>query len=53
VIVDLLDAGAALEPLLLQRGFEAFRTFERMLLDRDRLPGLPAELMVAAGPEFG
>jgi GNAT superfamily N-acetyltransferase len=53
VIVDLLEAGAALEPLLLQRGFDAFRTFERMLLDRDRLPGLPGELMVAAGPEFG
>ncbi len=53
VIVDLLEAGAALEPLLMMRGFEAFRTFERMLLDRDDLPGIARELMLAAGPEFG
>lgn len=53
VIADVLDAGAALAPVLAGHGFEAFRTFERMLLDRDTLPGAPATLMVAAGPEFG
>jgi hypothetical protein len=53
VIVDLLAAGAALEPVLLQHGFEAFRTFERMLLDGESLPGIPSQLMAAAGPEFG
>jgi GNAT superfamily N-acetyltransferase len=51
-ILDVLDAGACLRPLLEERGFEAFRSFERMVLDRDDLPGTPA-LMVAAGPEFG
>lgn len=53
VIVDLLAAGAALEPVLALHGFEAFRTFERMLLDGDGLPGIPSQLMAAAGPEFG
>ncbi len=53
VIVDLLAAGAALEPVLAQHGFEAFRTFERMLLDGDSLPGIPSQLLAAAGPEFG
>jgi hypothetical protein len=53
VIVDLLDAGTALRPVLEKHGFEAFRTFERMVLDRDELPGEPQALMVAAGPEFG
>lgn len=53
VILDVLDAGAALHPVLTKYGFEAFRTFERMVLDRDALPGVPSTLMVAAGPEFG
>lgn len=53
VIVDLLDAGAGLRPLLASHGFEAFRTFERMILDRADLPGMPANVMIAAGPEFG
>ncbi|MCT8972928.1 GNAT family N-acetyltransferase [Microbaculum marinisediminis] len=53
VIVDLLDAGSALAPVLEAHGFEAFRTFERMILDRDALPGQPSALMVAIGPEFG
>jgi hypothetical protein len=53
VIVDLLAAGSALEPVLSQHGFEAFRTFERMMLDGDRLPGAASQMMAAAGPEFG
>lgn len=53
VILDVLDAGAALRPVLTKYGFEAFRTFERMVLDRDALPGVPSTLMAAAGPEFG
>ncbi len=53
VILDVLDAGAALEPVLAQYGFEAFRSFKRMVLDRNSLPGTPATLLVAAGPEFG
>ena len=53
VILDVLDAGAGLNPVLEKHGFEAFRGFERMVLDRDGLPGEPAALMVAAGPEFG
>lgn len=53
VIIDVLDAGAILGPTLSRHGFEAFRTFERMVLDRDGLPGEPSLLRVAAGPEFG
>ncbi len=53
VILDVLDAGACLQPVLVKQGFAAFRTFERMVLDRENLPGLPSKLMVAAGPEFG
>lgn len=53
VILDVLDAGTALGPVLTKHGFEAFRTFERMVLDSDALPGAPPTLMAAAGPEFG
>ena len=53
VILDVLDAGAGLNPVLEKHGFEAFRGFQRMVLDRPDLPGEPAALMVAAGPEFG
>lgn len=53
VILDVLDAGEGLNPVLEKHGFEAFRTFERMVLDRDDLPGIVSEVMIAAGPEFG
>lgn len=53
VILDVLDAGEGLHPVLEKHGFEAFRTFERMVLDRDDLPGIVSDVMVAAGPEFG
>ncbi|MDQ6434815.1 GNAT family N-acetyltransferase [Mesorhizobium sp. LHD-90] len=53
VILDVLDAGTGLNAVLDKSGFEAFRGFERMVLDRPDLPGEPAALMVAAGPEFG
>jgi GNAT superfamily N-acetyltransferase len=53
VILDVLDAGKGLNPVLEKHGFEEFRGFERMVLDRDGLPGEPVALMVAAGPEFG
>ena len=53
VILDVLDAGEGLKPVLEKHGFEAFRDFQRMVLDRPDLPGEPAALMVAAGPEFG
>ena len=52
-IMDVLDAGAGLHTVLTNHGFEPFRSFERMILDRDELPGIPSTLMVAAGPEFG
>ena len=51
--VSVLDAGEGLHPVLEKHGFEAFRTFERMVLDRHDLPGIASDLMVAAGPEFG
>jgi hypothetical protein len=53
VIVDVLDAGDSLVPVLKDHGFTLERDFERMGLGCDRLPGRPAQLMVAAGPEFG
>ncbi|WP_442579402.1 GNAT family N-acetyltransferase [Mesorhizobium sp. ASY16-5R] len=53
VILDVLDAGAGLNPVLEKHGFDAFRGFERMVLGRNGLPSQPAALMVAAGPEFG
>jgi GNAT superfamily N-acetyltransferase len=53
VILDVLEAGAGLNAVLEKRRFEAFRGFQRMVLDRPDLPGEPAALMVAAGPEFG
>ncbi|MEW9807095.1 GNAT family N-acetyltransferase [Mesorhizobium marinum] len=53
VIIDLLDAGSHLRPSLERRGMEAFRTFERMVLDRRDLPGAPDRMLIAAGPEFG
>ncbi len=53
VILDVLDAGEGLHPVLEKHGFEAFRTFERMVLDRNDLPGIVSDVMVAAGPEFG
>ncbi len=52
-IVDVLDAGTCLEPLLRSHGFEAFRNFERMCWTGTILPGIPSAMMVAAGPEFG
>lgn len=53
VILDVLEAGAGLNAVLEKYGFEAFRGFERMVLDRHDLPGERAALMAAAGPEFG
>ena len=53
VFVDVLEAGAALGPALARRGFRVQRGFTRMALGRAVLPGDPARLLVAAGPEFG
>ncbi len=53
MIVDVLDAGEALVPVLEDHGFTLKRDFERMALGCDVLPGEPRQLMVAAGPEFG
>jgi len=53
VVIDLLDAGAALEPMLRARGFRPLRRFQRMALGADVLPGEPARTLAAAGPEFG
>ncbi len=53
VVIDLLQAGEELTSDLAQRGFTARRGFCRMALGRDTLPGTPARLLSAAGPEFG
>lgn len=53
VVVDILDAGSALIPLLTSHGFRRQRCFTRMGLGLAKLPGNPAYLLAAAGPEFG
>ena len=53
IVIDLLEAGADLTPWLTQRGFTPRRGFCRMAHGRDTLPGAPARLLAAAGPEFG
>jgi GNAT superfamily N-acetyltransferase len=53
VFLDLLESGKDLAPLLEARGFRIQRRFYRMALGRDTLPGDPAQLVCAAGPEFG
>jgi GNAT superfamily N-acetyltransferase len=53
VLVDVLDAGRVLLPTLTARGFRLQRPFTRMALGLAALPGNPALMMAAAGPEFG
>ncbi len=53
VLVDVLDAGSVLIPILTEHGFRRQRCFTRMALGLAALPGDPSQLMAAAGPEFG
>jgi GNAT superfamily N-acetyltransferase len=53
VFVDVLDAGSSLIPTLTSLGFRRQRPFTRMALGLSTLPGNPAHLLAAAGPEFG
>jgi GNAT superfamily N-acetyltransferase len=53
VVVDVLDAGKVLIPTLTAHNFRRLRSFTRMALGLAALPGNPAQLMAAAGPEFG
>jgi GNAT superfamily N-acetyltransferase len=53
VYVDVLDAGRGLIPTLISLGFRPQRQFTRMALGISQLPGNPARLLAAAGPEFG
>jgi GNAT superfamily N-acetyltransferase len=53
VFLDLMDGWKSLAPLLEARGFRRQRPFRRMALGRNTLPGDPARLVCAAGPEFG
>jgi GNAT superfamily N-acetyltransferase len=53
VILDVLDAGKVLIPTLTSRDFRKRRSFTRMALGLAALPGNPAHLLAAAGPEFG
>ncbi len=53
VFVDVLDAGSGLIPILTAHGFHRQRHFTRMALGLSALPGNPAHLLAAAGPEFG
>jgi hypothetical protein len=53
IFLDLLDPWTSLVPLLEARGFRRQRPFRRMALGRATLPGEPARLVLAAGPEFG
>jgi GNAT superfamily N-acetyltransferase len=53
VVIDLPDAGAALQPMLSASAFRPVRRWQRMALDVPALPGDPARTLAAAGPEFG
>lgn len=53
VFVDVLGAGRGLIPTLTALGFRPQRQFTRMALGLSHLPGDPARLLAAAGPEFG
>ncbi len=53
VLIDVLEAGNTLLPVLEGRGFRLERGFTRMALGQSHLPGTPAHLLAAAGPEFG
>ena len=53
VVVDILDAGSVLIPVLTSHGFRRQRCVTRMALGLAKLPGTPAHLLAAAGPEFG
>jgi GNAT superfamily N-acetyltransferase len=53
VIVDVLDAGRVLIPTLRSQDFRLRRSFTRMALGLAALPGNPAHLLAAVGPEFG
>jgi GNAT superfamily N-acetyltransferase len=53
VLVDVLDAGSGIIPKLIAHGFRRRRCFTRMALGLTALPGNPAQLLAAAGPEFG
>jgi len=53
VYVDVLDAGSSLAPTLTSLGFRPQRRFTRMAFGLSALPGNPARLLAAAGPEFG
>lgn len=53
LVIDLLVAGAVLEPMLSARGFRPLRRFQRLALGAAALPGDPARTLAAAGPEFG
>jgi len=53
VFLDLFTSWPDLATLLETCGFKRQRPFIRMALDRTSLPGDPARLAIAAGPEFG
>jgi GNAT superfamily N-acetyltransferase len=53
VFLDLFTIWPDLATLLETCGFKRQRPFIRMALDRTTLPGDPARLAIAAGPEFG
>jgi GNAT superfamily N-acetyltransferase len=53
VVVDVLDAGRVVIPTLISHDFHMQRCFTRMALGLVALPGNPAHLLAAAGPEFG
>lgn len=53
IFLDLLEGRNALGALLENCGFRRQRAFRRMARGRAELPGDPARLVIAAGPEFG
>lgn len=53
IVVDVLEAGSKVKTALAEMGFQRQRSFTRMAVGFDRLPGDSSRLLAAAGPEFG
>ncbi|HZC43408.1 MAG TPA: GNAT family N-acetyltransferase [Acidobacteriaceae bacterium] len=53
IYIDVLGSGSSLTPTLKSLGLRPQRQFTRMALGLPALPGDPARLFAAAGPEFG
>jgi GNAT superfamily N-acetyltransferase len=53
VIADIMDSHREFRQVLVELGFQKFRSYVRMVRGQDRFPGDLARQFIIAGPEFG